>query len=60
LAYRLALNSLLEALETYEAVAAELRPSSATGVRALGDAVASGDAGGAEEAARRLLDADRG
>jgi DNA-binding FadR family transcriptional regulator len=57
LAYRLALNSLLEALDTYEEVAAELRPSSATDVGALGDAVSSGDSGGAEAAARRLLDA---
>jgi len=60
LAYRLALNSLLEALETYEAVAAELLPSSATDVAALGDAISSGDPSGAEAAARRLLDAGRG
>jgi len=58
LAYRLALNSLLVALATYEAVAAVLRPSEAGDVRALGEAVAASDPTAAEEAARRLLEPD--
>ena len=58
LAYRLALNSLIVALDSYEAVAIALRPSEAGEVRALGDAVAAGDASGAEDAARRLLEPD--
>ena len=57
-AYRLALNSLLTALDTYDAVATALRPSSADEVRALGAAIAARDEAGADAAARRLLERD--
>ena len=58
MAYRLALNSLLTALETYKAVAAALGPSVADDVRALGAAIAAREEEAADSAARRLLEPD--
>jgi DNA-binding FadR family transcriptional regulator len=60
IAYRLALNSLLEALESYAPVAQALRPTDDDGLHALGAAIAAGDASAAETAARRLLEPDTG
>ena len=57
-AYRLALNSLMTALDAYEAVAAALRPRDGGDVRALGAAIAARDEPGADAAARRLLEPD--
>jgi DNA-binding FadR family transcriptional regulator len=58
LAYRLALNSLLGALAAYPGVAGQVRPKDPAAVRALGAAVAAGDAGAAADAARALLEPD--
>jgi DNA-binding FadR family transcriptional regulator len=58
IAYRLALNSLLTALDTYEPVAEALRPTDVQGLRALGAAIAAGDVEAADGAARRLLEPD--
>jgi DNA-binding FadR family transcriptional regulator len=58
LAYRLALNSLLAALTSFPLLAAALVPDDRAQLAALGDAVADGDAVGAEAAARALLEAD--
>lgn len=61
LAYRLALNSLLAALASFPLLAAALVPADQdrlAALGALGDAVAAGDAAGAEAAARALLEAD--
>ncbi len=58
IAYRLALNSLLLALDAYEPVAEALRPTDVEGLQALGAAVAAGDVEGADAAARRLLEPD--
>jgi DNA-binding FadR family transcriptional regulator len=58
LAYRLALNSLLAALASYEDVAEVLRPTDLDGLRALGAAIAAGDEAGADRAARQLLEPD--
>jgi GntR family transcriptional regulator, transcriptional repressor for pyruvate dehydrogenase complex len=58
IAYRLALNSLLTALETYEPVAQALRPTDAEGLRELGESIAAGDVDAADGAARRLLERD--
>ena len=60
IAYRLALNSLMAALGAYSEIAEALRPSSPETVRALGDAVAAGDAAGAVSAAEALLEPDTG
>jgi GntR family transcriptional regulator, transcriptional repressor for pyruvate dehydrogenase complex len=58
LAYRLALNSLLAALASFPLLAAALVPTDAARLAALGDAIAAGEAGAAEDAARALLEAD--
>jgi DNA-binding FadR family transcriptional regulator len=58
IAYRLALNSLLTALDTYEPVAEALRPTDAEGLQALGASIAGGDVEAADAAARRLLEPD--
>ena len=58
LAYRLALNSLMAALATYPEVAGVVRPAEPKKVRALGRAIAAGDAKKAEAAARALLEPD--
>lgn len=58
IAYRLALNSLVTAVDAYEEIAAVLRPSDLEGMRALGAAIAAGDPARAGEAARRLLAPD--
>lgn len=58
LAYRLALNSLMAALAAYPEVAALVRPAEPKKVRALGRAMAAGDAKKAEAAARALLEPD--
>lgn len=55
-AYRLALTSLMRALGAFAEVAELVRPRDPAAVRALGAAVASGDAAGAAAAARALLD----
>jgi GntR family transcriptional regulator, transcriptional repressor for pyruvate dehydrogenase complex len=56
LAYRLALNSLNAALDAHREILDAVRPADAAAVRALGVAIARGDATGAVEAARALLD----
>lgn len=58
LAYRLAINSLNRALETYPDLAASLFPDDAAGLRTLGEAFRSADPAAATRAARRLLEAD--
>lgn len=58
LAYRLALNSLLAALASFPLLAAALVPGDGERLAALGGAVAAGDAGAAEAAARAILEAD--
>jgi DNA-binding FadR family transcriptional regulator len=60
IAYRLSLNSLLVALNSYGPVAEALRPSDAEGVLALGSAIAAGDPDASDAAARRLLEPDVG
>ena len=60
IAYRLALNSLLQALDSYEPVAQALRPTDPDGLLALGAAIAAGDTSAADAAARRLLEPDTG
>jgi DNA-binding FadR family transcriptional regulator len=58
IAYRLALNSLMAALAAYSEIAEALRPASPEAVRALGEAVAAGDAAAAAAAAEALLEPD--
>lgn len=58
LAYRLALTSLVQALDAHPEVADVVRPSDADGLDALGSAIAGADAAGAAAAARRLLEPD--
>jgi DNA-binding FadR family transcriptional regulator len=60
IAYRLALNSLVTAVDAYEEIAAVLRPSDAQGMRSLGSAIAAGEAVDAGAAAERLLAPDIG
>ncbi|UJA21112.1 FadR family transcriptional regulator [Thermoleophilia bacterium SCSIO 60948] len=60
IAYRLALNSLVTAVDAYEEIAAVLRPSDVDGMRRLGSAVAAGEADRAGAAAERLLAPDIG
>ena len=57
-AYRLALNSLIVALASYEGVADLVRPSDGAQIRALGAAIGKGNADAAVRAARRLLEHD--
>jgi GntR family transcriptional regulator, transcriptional repressor for pyruvate dehydrogenase complex len=57
-AYRLALHSLVEAVERRAELVERLRPRDAGGLRALGAAVTAGDADGAARAAGRLLERD--
>ena len=57
-AYRLALHSLVAAVERRAELVEALRPRDAGGLRALGAAVGAGDADGAGRAARRLLEPD--
>lgn len=57
-AYRLAINSLNRALETYPDLAASLFPGDSEGLRALAVAFRAADAGAAERAAQRLLESD--
>lgn len=58
LAYRLGLNSLTAALDADPGLNERLAPHDATALRALGTAISSGDAAGAGDAARRLLEPD--
>ena len=58
LAYRLALNSLMEALAAYPEVAGLVRPAEPKKVRALGRAIAAAEPAKAERAARALLEPD--
>jgi len=55
LAYRLAFNSLVEALAERPELAAALVPRGGDDLRALGDAIAAGDADAAAAVATRLL-----
>jgi DNA-binding FadR family transcriptional regulator len=55
IAYRLALNSLMEALERRPEMTVALLPRDHADLRALGDAVAAGDPDAATAAAARLL-----
>ena len=57
-AYRLALHSLVEAVERRPELVERLRPRDPGGLRALGAAVAAGDADGSARAAGRLLEPD--
>ena len=58
IAYRLALNSLMEAMLAYGDIAERIRPTDADGIRALGAAIAAGDQDAAVEAARPMLESD--
>lgn len=58
IAYRLALNSLLQAMLAFEGVFEALRPTEADPVRRLGEAIAAEDQEATAEAARAILDAD--
>ena len=58
IAYRLALNSLMQAMGAYGDLAERIRPTDAEGIRRLGEAIAAGDEEGATEAARTLLERD--
>ncbi len=58
IAYRLALNSLMEAMFAYGDIAERIRPTDAGGIRTLGQAIASGDEAAATEAARTMLESD--
>ena len=58
IAYRLALNSLLEAMLAYGDTAARIRPTDPDAIRALGEAIAAGDEAASVEVARRMLEAD--
>ncbi|MGK2931934.1 MAG: FadR/GntR family transcriptional regulator [Solirubrobacterales bacterium] len=58
IAYRLALNSLMEAMLAYGDIAQRIRPTDADGIRALGAAIAAGDEDGAVAAARPMLESD--
>ena len=58
IAYRLALNSLMTSLEGRGEIAVALRPRDTRELRALGAAIAAGDADGAARAAGRLLEPD--
>ena len=58
IAYRLALNSLMEAMLAYGDIAQRIRPTDANGIRALGAAIAAGDEDGAVAAARPMLESD--
>ena len=58
LAYRLGLNSLNAALDAYPELGERLAPRDDATLRALGAAIAGGDAVGAAEAAGRLLEPD--
>ncbi len=58
IAYRLALNSLVAALDVHPGIADALRPRDPDGLRALGAAIEGGEPAAAEGAARRLLAPD--
>ena len=58
LAYRLALNSLLAALDSFPRLAIALVPTDRERLTALGEAIAGADPVAAESAARALLEAD--
>lgn len=58
IAYRLALNSLMEAMAAYGDVAQRIRPTDADGIRALGEAIAAGDEERSITTARNLLERD--
>lgn len=58
IAYRLALNSLMQAMGAYGDLADRIRPSDSDGIRALGEAIAHGDEAEAIAAARILLERD--
>ena len=58
IAYRLGLNSLMEALEADPGLVERLTPSDQAAVQALGDAIGIGDRDAADDAARRLLEPD--
>lgn len=58
IAYRLALNSLMEAMLAYGDIAGRIRPGDAAGIRSLGRAIAAGDEDGAVAAARPMLESD--
>jgi len=58
IAYRLALNSLMQAMAAYGDLSDRIRPSDPDGIRALGEAIAQGDETAAIEAARILLERD--
>lgn len=60
IAYRLALNSLVAAVAAHAEIADALRPTDATGIRKLGEAVAAADADASGRAAGRLLEPDVG
>ncbi len=58
IAYRLALNSLMQAMAAYGDLAERIRPTDPEGIRALGEAIASGDEEAATYTARALLERD--
>lgn len=58
IAYRLALNSLMEAMMAFGDIASQIRPTDADGIRNLGEAIAEGDGEAAGVAARHLLESD--
>ncbi len=58
IAYRLALNSLMEAMLAYGDIASRIRPADADVIRTLGKAIAAGDEDAAVAAARSMLESD--
>jgi GntR family transcriptional repressor for pyruvate dehydrogenase complex len=58
IAYRLALNSLMEAMLAYSDIASQIRPNDSALIRALGAAIAAGDEQRASEVARTMLESD--
>ncbi|HTU15438.1 MAG TPA: GntR family transcriptional regulator [Solirubrobacterales bacterium] len=58
IAYRLSLNSLMQALAANGDLADRIRPEDSDGIRALGEAIARGDETASIEAARILLEPD--
>jgi len=58
IAYRLALNSLMEALFAYGDMAERIRPRDAAQIRELGQTIVAGDEAAAAAVARQMLEAD--
>ncbi|MGK2954393.1 MAG: FadR/GntR family transcriptional regulator [Solirubrobacterales bacterium] len=58
IAYRLALNSLMEAMMAYGDIASRIRPTDAEAIRSLGESIAAGDEAATVQTARAMLESD--